>query len=258
MGYRINRRLGFGFADVKVDRKTATIRDPRFNSEFDEKKLWKPISNYADYLTEEFGEEPSFGDSGDLLSVLDAPLSLAFMDKVFISNNPKRLSDSFNKVCLLMTGEEDLMGASEGIILFQPLSDYKEWSRNDDAIDYAEATEMTLRGDDAMSVQVNPLTLAPYPYDGSYISLKDYTKVDSQSWNLIRNFLQREETPLEERYKVANAVSEKLGFKNYQEAKKFVTPRVPDEVRNITKYLNIFNDESTYLHLKPMVVTYWA
>lgn len=257
MGYRINRRLGFGFADIKVNKKTAEIRDSRFNPDFDQKKLWKPISRYADYLTEQYGDVPSFGADADT-SILDAPLSLAFMDKAFIDNNPKRLKDGFNNVCLLMTGEEDLMGASEGIILFQPLSDYKDWSRKDDAIDYAEATEMTLRGDDAMSTQVNPLTLAPYPYEGSYISLKDYSKVDSQSWNLIRNYLQMENTPLEERYKVADAVSEKLGFKNYKEAKKFVVPKVPDEIRNITKYLNVFNDESTYLHLKPMVVTYWA
>lgn len=260
MGIRLHKHMGFGLDNLVLDNQ-GKIDDPRINTSAFDQLPSLTLIEYKQWLLEKSAsqtvgvEEPNFHPS-----VTNS--DLVYLRHERVDEGLKQKSAS-NYIHSWPTVDNKVSG-DKGILLMQPYITVKEWSRFDDAIDYAEYAEQVEAGNISIAPEVTKLTYAPYPYDGFYVDRRTGEPVDRQIWNVIRRLADsvKQDSDDNEHQKgsemVQRMVKNTLGFSSLDEAKKSIKPQTPSEVVDFATWANIFTDTTTAHTLTPMIVRSWS
>lgn len=140
------------------------------------------------------------------------------------------------------------------ILLLRPITNYS-WYRYDDDIDYVEETYLTNEG---QVCRYEILQHGIYPYLGymdkdSGERLEDY-RVRWVIWNETKSSPPHDENLL----KIKTAASIALGYESYKEALEQVVPIVPQEIKDLAEFTNLFTNDEVWKQLRPMLYIYWS
>jgi len=250
MGIRIHKIMGYGFDDLALAENGWELNDPRINNSaldklYDEETQ---ISNYVDWIQETYL-------TGEPKIEHERPVDITDTDLLHIRNLDKKAQKSILKEYagryMVVRPDCDDRGWTAGTIVFTPLW-MDDWQRGDDAIDYAEHQQAVIDSGRFINGQVQNLTYGQFPYSASYFNLKTKKPIMGSSYSDAQLFAGRGDMD------IADVLVKKDGFDNFADAQKNIAPTVPLTIKHFTDWLGVFNNPETYLHLKPMVVTYWS
>lgn len=231
MGIRVRKLLGYGLTDVKAGE----------GREVDERINWDspgltftapPASDYRDWL--EVNREAGVIETDVELSLLREP-----------EPGERRIDlDS----AVVHDGE---FGLPDVLVICPPT--YRQWSRCDDAIDYIEETYLRKPIEEPQVNHVETLRHGIYPFV-SYMDTRTGERVDDKIFNWIRATNAAEKVDEGE----LDSLARDAGFDSSREAWQTVAPLVPNDVRNIARFLDLFTSDEVWLQLRPVLYTYWA
>jgi len=220
MGIRIHKMLGYGLTDL-VD------QDERLN--------WSsPLFDYM--LSGDAALDRYFG-------WLASKTRFDVAKSLLRDDTRRRRSDVQD---CIRWGTPD--GGLENVLCIRPLA-WNDWYRYDDTIDYAEQTYLGEQHD-----EVRVIKYALYPHD-SYMDARTGERIkgaaDIYFWLRARNDGSKDIGTLDELAKMG-------GFDSHADAEAHCVPFVPDEVRWLAEFAEVFTDPDTVLSLRPMIYTWWA
>ena len=230
MGIRIHKYLGYGLVDVKTIE--GKIVDDRFNllgyllsEDRDYDEIWN-IEGFSIYY-KNFAEHP------------------------FI------YLPTFKKWNLYDSVIQNTEYGIKNVFMIVPPG-HNDWKRVDDIIDYTEENR-TKKG------PINRFEVYDcgiWPYQSSYIDLRTGEKENRLAQEFWFHYRSRQqERKIKTRkmhWDLCSNYASRLGFKTVSEATENLIPEVPEIVQLLCKYLCLFNDDETILHLKPMMYIYWG
>jgi hypothetical protein len=131
-----------------------------------------------------------------------------------------------------------------------------DWSRYDDTIDYM--TETYPWREDSQSNHVQVFAHGPFPFNGSYMDKRDGRRLPDLvfPWWQIQNSRQRD--PDQDALGALDVFSLEMGFAGHAEAKENIVPEVPDEIRDLAEFGQLFTKPDVWLQLRPVLYTYWS
>lgn len=251
MGRRIHKVLGYGFRKVRFD------KDPR-------------LSPHALHTLDRAAHEERFGRGKDL-----RPQLVAFLEKkapeltegeqwehrfeveslrVKKGQNPGPLN--YNDVVIY--NPQDTAGKLPiGPLLFTV--PYAKWSHNDDAIDYYEETQRTVRADGGVPDRCAIITdcegqpCGIYPYDSCYVHRAN-GKLPRPLFTAARWSLTRALRSQGSKLKPGN----EFGVKTLVDWQRHIVPEAPLFIRAFCECFEIFKAPKTIWRLRPMLYTYWC
>lgn len=223
MGIRVHKMMGYGLIDVSEEDVRLNRESPLFDYELGGQDN---LDRYFAWLAER--------DRFDVAKSLEG--------------EPGRRHSTVQEC--IEWGTVD--GGMANVLCIRPLA-WNDWYRYDDAIDYAEQTY--LQDEQRDSVQV--IDYALYPHS-SYMDSRTGErvgggKVDIHFWMNARRG--------DDRTKALGTLDELArlgGFESHADAEAHCVPLVPDEVRWLAEFAEVFTDPSTVLSLRPMIYTWWA
>lgn len=233
MGIRIRKAMGYALLDLEATEE-GDITDSRINSDsaFAKYERLPSLEKYKAWLNNLSEEE---ADTNEHRSAMT---EASMIDQLVTPNDPNRsLTDA-----VIFESEMGL----PNVILFQPVSSY-DWNHNDDPIDYALATNM-----EPTVTEIKPI----FPYD-TWMDKRDGRRIkssDSAEWNQISN----SDMDFESKQHYLAGLCISMGFDTADELEDNMVPIVPDAVRLLIEYLEIFCSKDTCNELRPVVYTYWS
>jgi len=244
MGIRIHKVLGYGLTDVAFNRDSWSLEDdPRFYKDsflFNENDYTDKytIEGFIKYLVERV---EVMGD--DDLSRFELRLLIRQLE----DPEEKRKYYFFDSI------NYDMEMGLDGVMCFVPPSQYKEWVRYDNTIDYYDPVN---RSDDGgIKESVIMIDRALYPWE-SYVNIKEMPPTRLTGTKLphfysLKNlgFDNIVDTP---------GLYESFGVANNEEFRTLIVPAVPLELVELLKYLKIFNKEEDIHQLRPMIYGWWG
>lgn len=233
MGVRIRKVMGYGLDDVQHDEKGYNITDPRINLDSKLFNSWDlKVEDYIEWL--------------DARKETDPETAFPNLDRVLVRDMPEkefRMWDTF-----VWQGEWGI----PRVLVLTPLT-MNDWRRHDDAIDYVEETY--LREYDEQQVnRVHVLPHGIYPWNGSYMDRRTGERIKEPQATLWRRRYFTPNITDENRESIAKA----LGFVDFAEADATYGPIVPEEVRDLAEYGELFTDPDQWKQLKPLLYIYWS
>jgi hypothetical protein len=238
MGVRINKIMGYGISNLKLDAESRwDITDSRINQDS------RLLNAVADDSTNFSGYESFISQH----SLKERVPSITPEVKSFMKNPLAAVT--------LLVGT-DIKKRDEGILLFTPVSITDRWVHKDDLIDYYSYRQEHLHedqlDDDILTPSVQELSLNPYPFNEDYVDTRTRKRVNPQLWNLTQRLYESGEIEM------ANEVAFLSNFEDAKHMYDNVAPRPPKEIEVLIEWLNVFNNPGdTIKELKPMIVTYW-
>lgn len=241
MGIRVNKRMGWGLADLQTD-KDGEIIDPRINKEgylFDPDEENFSIEEYFNLL-EEYYEK----------------------NKDDILRNPEIILDYFaiddmkkEKIQLYDCIGHDSEFGIPNVLHFVPPVYVKDWTRYNDSIDYYEES---INHEQHSRFQL--LNRPIYPYE-HYI---DIDSLNEEGYPTRIHFWDRlrvaeaifNNLPITEVKK--EKMEEIFGFSTKEEYDRRIIPAIPNGLIAFIKYTKIFTDDKFIFDLRPMIYVYWA
>ncbi len=241
MGIRIKKVLGYGLVDVKTEE--FDIVDERFNPK------WTKNEWVAEPEGKTIGEYFEFSRAAAESRTHRLDLHL-FKDITFREKVPELYH--------FLTWEPEF--GLPNVLVLTPITG-TDWVRNDDMIDYYEEK---VRGYHGVEPHVQVLDRPLYPYE-SYIDKEtgEYANSNVQEW--IRTF----------HNSVVELKNPKLGKKMYGVHRNLIelaleevgcslhwsekwNVKIPEQIQDFCKYVEMFRDERTIFTLVPMIYTYWS
>jgi hypothetical protein len=258
MGIRIKKSMGWG------------IVLPH-NEDFEERvseALEQDHDDYVQFLKDKYKDE----SAEQAIAQLGTPLYN--MDRLAIFNDAlkpkhryKKTLDAYDAV----TFETEYVNENEDMVLIvSPFSVTSAWNRYDDSIDYAEAL-LKMEDDGRTDMIENTIRYLPhnqYPYDGQYMHEVTGESV-SQDARMVMRYAKAVLESLAEKDQLNHADTieflrrtdvkiQNEGFASYEDLKAHMVPLVPQDVRDVCEWLEIFDDERAVLELRPMLLTHWG
>jgi len=231
MGIRIHKFLGYGLNDVRTGEDHKVV-DPRINPD-------SPFFNY---------ELPSLSSYKDWLEENSDPEERSNLDSWYLNDpsagGPRRRTNLDS--CFAWSPEFGI----PSVLAIQPVS-APDWSRQDDAIDYAE--EIYVMKTENLEPRVHALPHGIHPYSASYIDSRTGEKLNNRVMWWVRAVSDGTRYDGE-----LDSLAADCGFKNHQEAEKYIAPFVPTEIRNLARFANLFTKEDGWLDLRPLLYVYWS
>lgn len=256
MGVRFHKVLGYGITGLSVDSSGMHTDDSRLNLESPALE-----GDYDDYTDTAFRDHLEELTKGVDLSTdpYDTRLALSFekfeMDELI----KKQKGDSWEVIRgIVYQGE---YGDASTLVIIPPgMSD--SWSRYGDTLDHVEAQ---LNGDDGMPL-VRKIDTPLYPFYGWMNSRtgEPLSQEDKTKWDTAETLLQALDSPklddeTKERLRLLIPVHlEKWGFSSIEEYKETIVPSIPESVKEVSRWLEIFTSEDGWKDLRPMLYTYWG
>jgi hypothetical protein len=229
MGIRLHRRLGYGLTDLVVT--NGFIDDPRIAVDragvavlYDEDE-----TTVGDYIT--WLDEHHPGSVEGVMARFESALRVHPELRP-----PHSLHD-------LLTWEPD--GGDEHVLLLSPLW-LPSWRRNDDTIDRIEAPDVR--------THVRVLTNGPPPFDGAWVDTRTGELIANRHVALV--YYQAAQSDYHS-VNVLDDLAVELGFTDHAQAQTYITPLVPDGIRNLAEFLGIFTGPDVASSLRPMLYTWW-
>ncbi|MBD3004868.1 hypothetical protein [Streptomyces sp. 5-10] len=230
MGIRINKVLGYGLTDVRVEGQWR-IADPRVNSNSHLLTHVEPEQSYLSYLAE-------LAEGGDF----DAEL-----EEGMLRMAGERGAVSFD-VCTW-----DAEYGLPNVLVVRP-ADSPQWHRRDDPIDYEE--ECAKPG--GTEPRITPTVGGIFPYSGLHMDTRTGERIQDTTVNTWRQVINGKAGSDEERSKILDMLAQVMGYENNAEAEQFIAPWVPDDVRRICTWGGLFTSPEVCFQLRPMIYTYWS
>lgn len=248
MGIRVNKVLGYGLTDVKTE--GYEIVDERIDplgfamSRDYEEEIWS-LEGFRHYWKCHDHEE----------------LSDRFLFEMMMRDyEAGRMRGTWRPPELCHCVEHDAEFGDPKILLITPPSMHSSWHRYDDDIDYHEETEC--HNQNRRYVE---MPWGIYPWNGIFMKPDGTRWTQENGGGLVLEFMRshgrivREDfvLPVKKEIEFREQLARRLGFVNFVEALDNVLPLVPEEVQQLCRYLNLFNDDETIYHLRPMLYVYW-
>lgn len=258
MGIRINKSMGWGIVLPANEDFHERVSDA----------LEQDYNDYVQFLKDKYKDtsaEQALADLGQPLYNMDR--MYMFNDALKPKHRYKQTLDAYDAVTL---ETEHVNENNDMALVVTPFSVAAEWHRFDDSIDYAEAL-LDMEDEGRTDMVQNTIRYLPhnqYPYDGQYM----HEATGERILDELRTVMRFAKTVLEvaaekgqldhedtvEFIKRTDAKVQEKGFTSYQDLKEHMVPLVPQEVRDICEWLEIFEDKRAVLELRPMLLTYWG
>jgi len=237
VGIRVHKKLGYGLTDIQTKEGAGwQITDERVNLDaapFKSGKECPSIEEYREWLEAQRKE-------GDI----EVDLELSFLREPE-PGGPKHSLD----YAVTHEGEYGL----PNVLLITPPTYERTWSRMDNAIDYIEETYLRKDVKDPCENRADVLRHGIYPFIG-YMDRRTGEKVDDRIFNWIR--ATNTSTPLPEGE--LDLVAEACGFESSKDAWENVAPIIPNDIKNLANFLDLFTSPDVLLQLRPILYTYWS
>lgn len=241
MGIRVRKQMGYGLTDVQ--HQDMRISDPRINPnnrfirDYDHKAM--DVVKYIAWLKE---ERRSAMEGGYLnMDVMIGEMS---------EESGKRLPSMYDAIAY--DGEYGL----PNVLVLTPLF-MRDWRRYDDAIDYAVETYLHTEGEDPQVNRADVFKYGLFPWSESWMDARTGERIkgkDIHIWALSR--WTRRGNP--DHDKMRSVLAKSMGFDDLAHAEENIVPFVPEEVRDLAEYGQLFTDPSVCFQLRPMLYTYWS
>lgn len=227
MGLRIRKMCGYGLTDLAED-------DPRVN--------WD--SAYFNYRSSDF----SVDEFLELAEGRDG--TYGRLDRIMVQQwREQGKEDPDVADCFEIGNADSGLTAACARTLACP-----DWYRSDDTIDYLEAG-----GEPDSSVRV--LDYGIFPYDGLYMDARTGEPVkeglDIRRWVRIADRLGEESYDTQVQAAYAGVFEEENKW-TLEDAREFLVPNVPEDIRNVVDYLDVFTSADEWKNLRPMICTWWS
>lgn len=236
MGIRIRKMLGYGLFDLK--HKGGKLVDPRLNEDSILNNIYDN-DKYNKKLLLKYFKSKNKGFEIDL-----------HFDIAGLTKSDWTPRDSFVR---------SVEGGMPNVLCIIPPSLYKEWFRYDDVIDYYEANIESKTTRVYQQAKLTVLQHGIYPWTGYYVdtrtgeSLKELRATHASNYFVCADHVRDGKNKDIDLDKMA----QKAGFQDEAELQKYMRPKVPDGVKALCQYGNLFKKEETIRELVPMMYTYW-
>lgn len=243
MGIRIHKFAGYGLSDVK--NKSGRIDDPRVNADAPildlESEEMPNAEGYYEFLKAKVEEQKKTSD-----------FRMFNSDFYFLDNLSSFRDAPWLENCI---HNGDSKTQTEGLLILQPISMSRQWSRNDDDLDYLEAV------DSGNIENLKTKIIKPSTAIGGSAGLwmdetgERLSTERAHFWNMIQKETFENFDPEDSS---GNVLAKAAGFKNWEEGYNSVAPYVPEEVRLLAEYTGIFTTPDVVLELRPIYCSYWG
>jgi hypothetical protein len=246
MGIRVHKVLGWGLYNLEPGERGA--EDPRVNWE-------SPLVKYEGLSGQEYFrwlEAKRRASQDSFMFSMD--WAVLAHSEGFAERN---LQDCFTY--------QPEFGLPE-VLMLTPFS-RPDWRRSDDTIDYlTESYQLPGEGirEPAMKDQpdhVAVLPNAPYPFNGMFMDKRTGERLSkSLDWVRIWNSLGRHRIFEEgsEQRRMLDLLAQAAGLAGHDEAAEVVVPLVPDEIRDLAEFGQMFTGPDVWLQLRPLLYTFWG
>lgn len=240
MGIRVHKMIGYGLTDLKYDEDKLLLTDERINPEgylgSNHNPKWEDldyhIKPYTKYLESLLPEDENY----------DVKLELGWLQNTEYTKELP-LYDYINS---------QLEYGLPNVLCVQPVICDK-WVQYDLSVDFHE--EIRLHEQQNRVVTYNS---GFYPYD-LYVDKRDQRLLNPAICNMFNMISRRMAFEADaEVIKSAERLAESLGFESIGYAMENIVPQVPDGVKRICRYAELFTSEEVLNTLKPMLYVYWA
>ncbi len=147
-------------------------------------------------------------------------------------------------------------GGLESVLCIRPVMS-EDWYRHDDTIDWLEETYGGRNQED----RVELLPHGIFPYSGTYMDSRvgDRLPGDVMDWIRIwTNLDDAGKTELVSKGEhVLDEMCERFGM-THQQAERYVVPFVPDDIRWLAEWAEVFTGPDVWRQLRPVVYAWWA
>lgn len=244
MALRLNKALGYALTDL-VD------NDPRINpdspllfwsrfEEEDEDFVVPTLDSYAAWLE----QKAAAGDGG---------FGTRTEAKLLQSERSRRLHHLELTDAVVHQTET----GPETLVLIPPVSLHR-WCRNDDSIDYIEASLLPDGGRDNSLVR---LQQGISVYAGRFMDI-DGTELNEHARHFV--YFAGQGMPEEEMDNVASRIKplaptdDRHPYAGAADARDRIVPLVPADLRRLAEYGQLFTGPDVWKQLRPVLYTYWA
>jgi hypothetical protein len=238
--------MGYGLTDVVSE--DYRITDPRINVDsilLDRSEGTSVPQPYVEWLAERY---PAFDPESNKpnLDNLDAVMERQLLEK-------SGAEDALRVVT--WEGEYGL----PNVLVVRPAGE-TDWHRYNNPID---CQEEAIRGK-FMDYRVERTVGNIYPYEGIYMDARTGEQIVGKQADLVRAWRRLINAPLKEGVSEAeraialDKVASRLGFdvKDHAEAEQCIVPLVPDVIRRVCEWGELFTSPDVWRQLRPVLYTY--
>lgn len=238
MGIRVHKVLGYGLTDVKV--RKYQIADGRINRK-SPLLDWNSKATFDDYLDwlEQQPKDPMHFN----------------MDTWFLH---ERKEPNFN--LRELTGETSPRGLvhwgseymEKNVLLVRPLT-CKDWNRHDDPIDYIEEAHKYQNTPSGVVNWYREIPEGIFPYSSSWMNARtgDRVRDGITLWRIMHW------DGWDKFYDLDKAAVD-AGFIDAEDVKQNFVPVVPNEIRDLCEWGELFTNDDVWKQLRPLIYTYWS
>lgn len=248
MGYRLHKVMGYGLTDVASE--NYRITDPRINVDsflLDRSEDASAPQPYDEWLAERY-------------PALDPESAKPIFENLDAEMERQLLSKSGADDALRVVTWEGEYGLPN-VLVVRPAGE-TNWHRYNDPIDYQEEA---IRGK-SMDYRVENTIGNIHPCEGIYMDARTGEQFTGRQADLVRAWRRLVNAPLKEgaseaeRAAVLDKVATRLGLdvNSHAEAEQLIVPLVPDVIRRVCEWGELFTSPDVALQLRPMLYTYWS
>jgi hypothetical protein len=231
MSDRVYRRMGWGYVAKPKDFKEVVNKNA---------DLEVSLSDYVKFVEAEQRKASESGVSKLMLGALGGL-------ETNVDSAAKR--KAYDLVLL------DKASNGNWMLLITPAAVADEWTRYDDALVYAELQQQYLKNPtmDPMATTVDRLTFAQHPFNGIYMNSDTGKVIDGYNKQDMEFYAERKNSLVEG---AEERICKQYGLTSFKDLKK-VVPYVPDKVKHVAEWLNLFHESDSWKLLRPMIITGW-
>ncbi|HEX9225348.1 MAG TPA: hypothetical protein VF885_01675 [Arthrobacter sp.] len=244
MSLRLNKALGYALTDLvendpRINQNSPLLFWSRFEDE-DEDFVVPTLESYTSWL-----ETNAAAGQGGFGTRTEASL---------LRNARGRRLHHLELANAVVHRDES---GPETLVLIPPVYLHR-WCRDDDDIDYIEASLLHDAGRDN-SLVVLPRGIGAH---ASRFMDRDGTELDANAEKFI--FFAGQGMPEEEldniasRIKPLDRTDDRRLYANAAEARDHIVPCVPSDLRRLADYGQLFTSDDVWKSLRPVLYTYWA
>lgn len=242
MGIRIHKMCGYGLTDVVEDDPRINYKSPIFTYEIGGDDA---LRDFVKFSTSRTLTAPTLLDYQFVQQQLDRTDKIPYREKYDIQD-------------CVEWGTED--GGLQNVLCLRPVTS-NDWRRGDDMLDWLDETYVH-GSNDTLASTLKVLPHGIYPYSGLYMDKRTGKRVMGhevmtwvRAWTNIEK--DQQEEMLAKDPSVLDEITTTFGMTSV-EAHENIVPEVPDEIRNLAEFLELFTDENTWKDLRPMMYNWWS
>lgn len=174
---------------------------------------------------------------------------------VLLAKGSRLRSEMEPSACFVHYDDGD--GGLGNVLCVRPLGS-PDWHRYGDLLDWVHETWLDGPGDGPGRPWVRKLPDAPFPYNGMWMDARTGASIkDSRSSSVLAHALARTDgTDLTD--DALDKIAERVGFTSAAEARRFLAPDVPDDIRHLCEWGHAFTSPDVVLSMRPVAYCWWS